>query len=43
MCPTLPTPVPVFLAGNGGVLVCVPVAGEDDRITERQFDESCSS
>ena len=37
------TPVPLFLAGNGGVPVCVPVTAEDDRITERQFDERCSS
>ena len=28
------TPVPLFLAGSGGVPACVPVTGEDDRITE---------
>ena len=38
-----PTPVPLFLAGSGGVLACVPVAGEDDKITDGPFDESCSS
>ena len=38
-----PIPVPLFLAGSGGVLACVPVAGEDDKITDAPFDESCSS
>ena len=37
------TPVPLFLAGSGGVLACVPVAGEDDKITDGPFDEHCSS
>ena len=38
------TPVPLFLAGSGGVPACVPVvAAEYDRITDGPFDEHCSS
>ena len=35
--------MPLSLAGSGGVLVCVPVAAEDDRITDGPFDERYSS
>ena len=37
------TPVPLFLARSRGVPACVPVLGEDDRIMNGPFDQSCSS
>ena len=37
------TPMPLFLAGRGEMLACIPVAVEDDRIADGRFDESCSS
>lgn len=38
-----PTLLTLFLAGNGGVLACVPVPAEDDLTVGGPFDESCSS
>lgn len=37
------TPMQLFWAGNGGVLMCVFVAREDDRIVNGSFDGSFSS
>lgn len=35
--------MPLFSAGGGGVLACVPVVAEMDGIVDGPFDENCSS